>query len=285
MTIMDERIERDLTELYHNGAKSGVIQEALHLDGLCKADDRQKSFATRALPQYYVGDRKSKTVMVMLNPGCGVKEANQNLTKDMEIRAMVNVKDIENYHKGSENFGHNDKERPDYFDVKQAFFLRPWKDSGITLPENLHPKCNKECKLEAKEAVLTQKLQLELIPYASRSITNLNRKKIDLLIPFVESVLDEIFSKDRKYIIFCSRLFENVFKAYNEMHPNTVVFERNVLFNEIGKRSANCSVITIHYKSHKPRKALIAHTFPIQGMGYQRMEKYGELCYQEYIKP
>ena len=283
-TMLDDRIEKDLTELYNGGATPGNIKDALRLNGLIQAEDRQRSFATRALPQYYVGNRKAKTVMVMLNPGCGVVKANQSLKKNLEIRSMENAGDIENYHTGSENFGHKDKKRPDTFDVKQAFFLRHWKGSGITLPQNLYPKCDKDIKLDAKEAVLTQKLQLELIPYASRSINNLNRQKIDLLVPFVETLFDDIFSEDRKYIIFCSRLFEDVFKVYNKQHPDTVIFERIIPFDEMGKRSAKCSVITIHYKTHKPLKAIIAHTFPSRALSYRLMEIYGELCYKEYIK-
>ncbi len=283
-TMMDERIEKELTELYNEGATPGNIKDALRLNGLIQAEDRQRSFATRALPQYYVGNRKAKTVMVMLNPGCGVKEANQKFKEDIKKRSLKDACSIENYHIGSENFGHKDKERPDPFDVKQAFFLRHWKGSGITLPKNLNPKCDKQTKQDAKEAVLTQKLQLELIPYASRSINKLNRQKIGLLVPFVETLFDEIFSEKRKYIIFCSNLFEDIFKAYNKQHPDTVIFERSVSFDEIGNRSAKCSVITIHYKTHKPLKAIIAHTFPSRALSYRLMEMYGELCYREYIK-
>lgn len=287
MTLMDERIEKDLTELYNGGKTPGNIRDALRLNGLIQAEDRQRSFATRALPLYYVGDRKAQTVMVMLNPGCGVKEANQKFKEDIKKRSLKDACSIENYHIGSENFGHKDKERPDPFDVKQAFFLRHWKGSGITLPKNLNPKCDKQTKQDAKEIVLTQKLQLELIPYASRAITKFNPQKIHLLVPYVEPLFDEIFSNKRKYVIFCSRLFEDVFKAYNKKHLGTVSFDRSVSFGKLddSQKSGTCSIITINYKN-KSLKAIIANTFADQSLtnAYCLMEIYGELCYKEYIK-
>ena len=83
---------------------------------------------------------------------------------------------------------------------------------------------------------------------------------------------------------FCSNLFEDVFKAYNKQHPDTVIFERCIPFDEIGKRSAKCRIITIYYKTHKPLKAIIAHTFPSRALSYRLMEMYGERCYKEYIR-
>ena len=83
---LDDRIEKDLKELYD----TGEIRGAIDLDGLVKTDkskycelvkladtpEKQKtlqrymmdqtSFATRALPVYDGGKRDAKTVMVML---------------------------------------------------------------------------------------------------------------------------------------------------------------------------------------------------------------------------
>ncbi len=285
---MDDRIVMDLTELYNEGATPGDIQNALILDGLVRAEEGQRSFATKALPGYYVGDRKAKTVMVMLNPGNGVKKSNESLMDDIAKHSMINAGDVSNYHTYCQNYGHFDRKRPDNFDLKQAFFLRRWKDTGIFLPNNLSPDSDRETMLEAKEIVLTQKLQLELIPYASKSISQFNSQKMHLLIPFVESLFDEIFSCERKYVIFCSAKFNDVFKAYNKQYPETVHFEnKNVSLGKIGdsRISGKCSVVTIHYKHNEPIKALIANTFPSRALpnAYHLMEIYGELCYKEYI--
>ena len=72
---LDQRIEKDLNELN----TIGEIQDAILLDGLIEAKPGQTSFATKALPGYYAGDRNAKTVMVMLNPGEDVGRANGNL--------------------------------------------------------------------------------------------------------------------------------------------------------------------------------------------------------------
>ena len=49
MTMIDDRIVKDLTELYNDGAKPGNIKNALRLNGLVQAEAVQKSFATRLL--------------------------------------------------------------------------------------------------------------------------------------------------------------------------------------------------------------------------------------------
>jgi hypothetical protein len=108
-----------------------------------------------------------------------------------------------------------------------------------------------------------------------------------MLIPFVEILFDEIFSHERKYVIFCSRKFHDVFKAYNKKHHNTITFDKkHVSMGKIGdsKISGSCSVITIHYKN-KSIRAIIANTFPHQALpnAYRLMEMYGKFCYKQLI--
>ena len=92
---LDQRIQKDQNELN----TIGEIQDAKNLNGLIGAKPGQTSFATKALPGYYAGDRKAKTVMVMLNPGEDVGRANGNLMSDIQKRSMKNAGDIANYHK------------------------------------------------------------------------------------------------------------------------------------------------------------------------------------------
>ena len=285
---LDERIQKDLTELYNGGDNQGEIKNALALNGLIQAKPGQTSFATRALPGYYAGDRKAKTVMVMLNPGMDIDEANDNLMCDICKRSMKNAADIENYHKWCVEYGHIDRSRLDNFDLKQAFFLHNWKDTGISLPENLcaSPKSGKQTLLDAKEAVLTQKLQMDLIPYASSSFSAFNKKMISLTVPFVETLFDEIFSQDRNYVVFCSKKFEAVFKEYNKVHQGAIDFvatESQIIPGS--KINGSCSIVLIHHQN-KTVKALIANTFPNQALpnAYHLMEKYGDFCYQQYCQ-
>lgn len=285
---LDERIQKDLTELYNGGDNQGEIKNAVALNGLIQAKPEQTSFATRALPGYYAGDRKAKTVLVMLNPGMDVDKANDNLKCDICKRSMKNAADIENYHQWCVEYGHIDRSRLDNFDLKQAFFLHNWKDTGISLPENLcaSPKSGKQTLLDAKEAVLTQKLQMDLIPYASSSFSTLNNNLLSLTIPFVETLFDEIFSQDRNYVVFCSKKFEAVFKEYNKVHQGAIDFvatESQIIPGS--KINGSCSIVLIHHQN-KTVKALIANTFPNQALpnAYHLMEKYGNFCYQQYCQ-
>jgi hypothetical protein len=285
---LDERIQKDLTELYNGGDNQGEIKNAVALYGLIQAKPEQTSFATRALPGYYAGDRKAKTVLVMLNPGMDVDESNNNLMCDICKRSMKNAADIENYHKWCVEYGHIDRSRLDNFDLKQAFFLHNWKDTGISLPENLcaSPKSGKQTLLDAKEAVLTQKLQMDLIPYASSSFSTLNNNLLSQTIPFVETLFDEIFSQDRNYVVFCSKKFEAVFKEYNKVHQGAIDFvatESQIIPGS--KINGSCSIVLIHHQN-KTVKALIANTFPNQALpnAYHLMEKYGDFCYQQYCQ-
>jgi hypothetical protein len=176
----------------------------------------------------------------------------------------------------------------DNFDLKQAFFLREWKeDTGIVLPNELSADSDLETLLEAKRRVLMEKRQLELVPYASSRFNAINKKSIKKLFPYVETLFDEIFRYDRKYVIFCSRKFEEVFEAYKKDYPKSIDF---VSYKEEkgfkgSKLSVSCRVICIRYGG-KEIKAIIANTFPNQALpnAYELMAAYGKFCYDELLK-
>lgn len=391
---LDERIEKDLEELYNNGEIGGAVD----LDGLVQKEneglywvgdvtgtfsteektviellksnsgisieqlavqaqmdvnrlnellenlkknkgynDNIKegiSFATRALPVYTGGKRGAKTVMVMLNPGKGVKDSNKDLLIELKKRSMftmlsklccggacpqvtssnVNLtEDIENYNYFNAHYGDWDCNRHDNFDLKQAFFLRDWKDSGIDLSEDnldyiieknkVKNKEDKEevqkRKLEEKRKVLNDKQQLELVPYASRSFSSFaNKGKIKKLCSYVYTLLHEIFSQPRKYVIFCSGLFDEVFKVYNKESAKkyTVEFGEECKYKIVGDDldektgekkifSTSCTPITIFNLEDKSSiKAIIAKTFPSQALpnAYMKMAEYGKFCYEVY---
>ena len=278
---LDDRIKKDLDDLYNKGEIDG----AKALDGLITAKNGQTSFATKALPCYYWGDRSAKTVLVMLNPGEDVNKANNNLKCELNRRSMKNAADITMYNDWSVNYGHYDKNRHDNFDLKQAFFLREWKNTGISLPQGLCAQSTKQMLLSAKESVLVQKLQLELIPYASSSFSNFVKGKISSVLPFVETLLDEIFSQEREYIIFCSRKFEGVFRVFNEHNKqqNRNINVKSTYHNTqlLGlSKKVSCCILDINYYGQN-KKAVIANTFPRQDItnAYEAMAAYGEFCY------
>ncbi len=296
------------------------------------------SFATRALPVYTGGKRDAKTVMVMLNPGKGVKASNNDLLIELKKRSMftmlsklccggvcpqvtssnVNLtEDIKNYHHFNAHYGDWDCSRQDAFDLKQAFFLRDWpKDSDINLgvsdlnyitqyqssKDEMVKKVVAEKKLKAKASVLNNKQQLELIPYASRKFDKFNTKMIKKVFPYVDTLLEEIFSADRKYVIFCSAIFEDVFKAYSETNgkvtfvdglklgPQGEPIRKKVEISYTNKKgvykqtSCYCTVIELAYEGKGPIRAIIADTFPRQDItnAYEVMAAYGKFCYECY---
>jgi hypothetical protein len=136
---------------------------------------------------------------------------------------------------------------------------------------------------------------MDLIPYASRKFEGINSKQMQLLFPYLETLFHEIFRTKRKYVIFCSAFYNNLFKQYNkyskrenrkweikelvdEPIPSDEVFEN---------KSAFCTPITIRQIDNgKQQNAIIAHTFPNQSLpnAYERMEEYGRFCFDEWKK-
>ena len=275
-TLLDERIEQDLRELFE-GREVSAARSLWELIDVSK----------RGLPLHFTGDRESETVLVMLNPGQDAKEADQNFqceTEDVQ-------KFIDSYIKEKTDFGEIDKGREDHFDIKQAAFLKEWEGTGINVPADFPD--DKGTFREAKRNVLMQKLQLELIPYCSSSF-KFKKRDLTALVPFVETMLDEIFKKERNIVVFCSGLFERVFKAYNkhvnpDRKPSKDVFyvgkaakSKNPL-RVGGKLHGRCSPVEIRFRGKK-QQALIAHTFSSQALSkaYKLMERYGEFCFSNY---
>lgn len=275
--------------------------------------------STHGLPGFFAGDRDAKTVMLMLNPGQDVSLANNPITTyDRIKRSGINIDSLDDFistfKKSSENYGEIDKDRADNFDLKQAAFLKHWdgwSDKDKThfagfldsdYKKMLKGKIDDETKekindinKKAKQIVLMQKLSMDLVPYASRKFEGISPKKMELLFPYLETLFHEIFEKDRKYVIFCSAFYNNLFKQYNKYSkrenrkweikelvdkpiPSDDVFEN---------KSAYCTPIIIRNKDNgEQRNAIIAHTFPNQSLpnAYEKMEKYGKFCFEEWKK-
>ena len=304
-TTIDSRLAEDLKYLYNNGNGIGEIKGAKDLNGIIATQSGQTSFATKAIPSYGGGKRGAKTVMVMLNPGEDVANANANLKRDLCKRGMKDLLDINAYNEFNAHYGNWDKNRQDAFDLKQAFFLRDWQGTGINLPEGLRANSSLEDKLVAKERVLDEKQQLELIPYASRKFDKFNPQMIHKVFPYVDLLLEEIFSADdRQYVIFCSAIFEEVLKAYSQTNGKVTFVDglkrgragrlgnpqkRVVQISYTNKKgehtqqSLSCTVIELAYKNKK-MPAIIANTFPKQDItnAYEVMSAYGKFCYECY---
>lgn len=273
---LNERIKRDLTEIYNGKELSGA-----------KALSSLVEVSTFGLPQHFTGKRNADTVFVMLNPGKDIEKANRQRKENTDAANEFDRKDVDSfinsYINNLKNFGKKDRERLDNFDLKQAYFLKAWTNSGIALPEDF--KKSDEKKLDAKEAIISQKLQLELIPYCSRQFS-IKNPKIDLICEYVETLFDEIFSHKREYVIFGAGIFEKVFKAYNKIKGTNVIdLSQKKVITSLKKINGSCRVVTINWKG-KQYRAIIAYTFPSQALpnAPDLMEKYGKFCFEQYTK-
>ena len=116
---------------------------------------------------------------------------------------------------------------------------------------------DRDACIDAKTKVICNKYQLELVPYASSKFA-INPKEILLFRPYVNVLLDEIFSQPRKYVIFASAIFERIFKDYNKVYPSTFDLSRQVAYGDVLKEGESlrgkCKVITMTYQG-KTQKA------------------------------
>ena len=300
---LDERIERDLTDLYNGGSIDGEISEAKELQGVIAAE-----LSAKGMPGHFTGNRQAKTVFVTLNPGQNAYDKKGkngvimgadnpasvvNEIKKLRIITSSLEEFIESYKKGKTNYGeltHNKKDpnKKDPFDLKQAAFFKSWKNSGINIPIDFPD--NKSIYETATKEVLMNKLQLELIPYCSNIFRMSQKEKI---YPYIETLFEEIFSREREYVVFASKIFEMLFKDEDkiktvgaEIKFVTKQYPPSPLTKKDGtpaKTKFNCTIIKIKYKG-KEQKALIAPTFFKQGVAGNLLCKYGDFCYNEYIK-
>lgn len=281
MSLLDKQMRVDLQERLNGQEISAAVDVGKAIkDGV----------SIKGLPSYFFGDRDANTVVVNLNPGEYVALCDETWNERVAQFGTSLDSFIENYNERQrtygENYGVTPKGKADSFDVKQAAFLTPWEGSGVGL-SSTPDWDSEEYRMEAKTKVINNKLQLELVPYASANF-DIIKEEIYRFRPFVEILLDEIFSNERTYVIFQSAKFEPIFKDYNKMHRGTFKFlaleETEEPLKEGGKLGGKCMVVRINHNG-KSCKALIAHTFPNQGLSkaYALMQKYGKFCYDAYM--
>ena len=205
---LDQRINSEIYELI----TKGKISSAKILCSVIKSDSDSPSLSFQGLPSYYFGKRDAETVMVNLNPGESVDKNIKGWTGDLKEPRSLNRKQLsENpskeeisefvckYHDFQQKFAEQEGYNTDSFDVKQAAFLTPWENNGIEeLPKNPNWS-DTTIQGKAARSVVSNKLQLELLPYASAKFDINKKGNIKLLFPYIEMLLDQIFSKKRTY--------------------------------------------------------------------------------------
>ena len=327
MKTLDDRIKENLEEIYVNTIvplkdiiqfvdqyKKFKFAGAVELSDIFKnPTGAEEVISTHGLPGFFVGKRDADTVMLMLNPGQDVALADcpittcEKIKRGNKIGKGININSvndfISSYKIDSINYGDIDVDRPDNFDLKQAAFLKHWVGCGVDFAGFLDDNYKKlgtskedvakkdKINKKAKRNVLMQKLSMDLIPYASRKFEGVNSKQMELLFPYLETLFHEIFRTKRKYVIFCSAFYDNLFKRYNKYSKRenrkreikTIVdkpLDDDTVFDQ---KKAYCTPIKIRQKDNgELQNAIIAHTFPNQSLpnAYERMEKYGRFCFK-----
>ena len=293
LKTLDERIKQDLNDLFDGKPIKAANDLLNELFG--EAASKEHAISTEGMPGYYAGDRNAKTVMVMLNPGANAKKKDEKYKEEIR-KSGIDKSSLETFinsyhsrcHTGVEkDLDKDGKIRIDNFDIKQAAFLKDWLDSGVTIHADFpcDVKEDRDLHREVRVNVLEQKLQLELIPYASQKFSSLGSKKLIYLFPYLETALDEIFRiNDRKYVVFCSRFFERLFKAYsNEQNKDfqITLLEKKSKSGILNNGKVYCTTVKIVHQG-KELIAIIAHTFPNQSLpnAYDKMREYGKFCYE-----
>jgi len=274
---MKDPVRFDLNSLWDNNFVLRARELNEQLDG--------NYFHENTVPKHFTGNPDARTVLVMLNPG--YHNLDFDFFKASKYRFNTFDQFMLEYIEGNRNYGENDKDRSDNFDQKQAAFLYDFDDPDLRIPREFWKST--DLKLEAKRNILMNKYQLELIPFCSRNFKGIldtpaqAKSNFIAFEPFLTAVLNEIFKKERKYIVFCSKQFLNLFSAAitNDLWKNIFSFSSPKGFKD-GKLTLNCSKVRINYQGIRI-DAIIANSFPSQALpnAYEKMMRYGTFCYNE----
>jgi len=183
-----------IKQTYEQWGEKGYCEEAV----LLNSKIGMQYFDT-ASPHFFTGDINAEIVLVHLNP----KRASEN------FGGRNKFSDFNDYLSHHVNFGklhygvNSPKKHKSPFDHKQVRFLKPF--DALPFKEN--------DKYHNLEIVVDKKLQIELIPFGSPDFNYsfIGQENIN---PFIERILSLIQLKERKYVIFCGKVFVELLKPY-----------------------------------------------------------------------
>ena len=221
------------------------------------------TLAEYSFPMYFTGDFESKLVLVHLNP------------KLSDRLSEVTYPDFDSYFDAHRRFGYHHWELdPKYksaFDHKQVRFLRPFNVIDF-VPDTVsgHARMN-------PMRALDNKLQLELIPYASSTFSDRDFTS-ETLAPHFERVLGVIAAFPRDYVIFCGVVFDRLLSlgdlvVARDDHRFHLPTAKGISVSEY--RFSN---VTFRYRG-SAIQAGIAQSFATQGLP---MPAYGAKCHEPY---
>lgn len=296
-------LKNNIIDDYNSMANIGWIGRARELsDFLCNGYEKSERLNDQIEPGYFTGNLDSNIVFIMLNPGAS---QNHHMKELFELRVKYRFKNnaegyLEDYLQRQKEYGKVDRERMDNFDTKQAAFLLPfgfkelkltqfWDEkettSNIASNKNVDLiKIYRNAALENKENVISNKLQLELIPYGSRVFdTKIYRDNIKHLDKYFENIFDIISEKERKIIIFGGTIFNPILEEYQKLHPEKVKLFKRENFEITEKINGSCRGVVISTEKGRVR-GIIANTFANRSLpnAPHLMKKYGKSCYEIY---
>ena len=225
--------------------------------------DTGMPFDAAGSPMYFTGAFESPIVLVHLNA-----KLNEKLSSHRYL-------DFDDYFLKHRAFGFShwglDPHYYSAFDLKQVRFLRPF---GVIefrpTTEVGHLRTNAALAID-------QKLQLELIPYASSTFETAKFPK-NILEPHFARILAAVASYPRRYVIFCGAVFDdllegNGYVTSRKEHRFHLPTADGLSKNEYGFSNVRLSFegMNIH--------AGIARSFAIQGIP---MDAYGAACSKIY---
>jgi hypothetical protein len=221
-------------------------------------------FESKQFPMYFTGAFDAPIVLVHLNPKLSTRMEDQGFTT------------FEEYIDGHRRFGQlhweNDATYRSAFDRKQVRFLRPF--GVIDFLDDTDPP---RSRINPARAI-DQKLQLELIPYATPDFPT-SRFTVRDLSPHFRRVLDVITAYPRQYVLFCGAVFEKLLEQSGyEMEWDHHAFRLPLVAGGMSKSPYHFSNVSINYGGGRVR-AGVARSFAIPGIP---MSHYGERCHQFY---
>ena len=215
-------------------------------------------------PHFFTGDIHSAFVLVHLNPG-RAKELWGSPCAYSDFDAYWDRFARWGYH-GYGNSAGKGYIPTGKFDAKQYRFM---------LAFGFFPFVGDKSASDM-EMSIDRKLQLELVPFGSPKFEP-TRIGVDNLRPFVAPALNLLLEAERKYIIFCGRVFVELLKDY-------IVAEKRHAFHLVKKDGSLTKLmfeaINVKLKyNNREIIACIAPQYPMQGIP---ADKYGEKVREVY---
>jgi len=221
------------------------------------------SFNDTYNPMYFAGAFKSPIVLVHINPKLSPELADYPYADFNDF--YVRHRDFGYLHWGLD---------PTYyspFDLKQVRFLRPFNAIEFRPETEVgHLRVN-------AAMVCDQKLQLELIPYASQTF-DAAKFSMAVLEPHFARVLAAISAYPRRYVLFCGAVFDDLIER-----SGLLTFRKDHRFH-LPMKSGQGKVLyrfsnVMFSLNGVDVQAGIARSFAIQGIP---MGAYGSMCSELY---